>query len=379
VGKKKEDDHLRALVSKELGIERMPPKFWQTLQKKGLTQEPATDLRGKLLQGWSLEDIAPDPDFAEFMDLVRSYYDFFDAGRPPRPAVVERSDLPQPPREDVQLTAVEQARAKATSYLHALRATGDSRVVDFRDRFLEGSCLTQEQAWKMVEEQRVLRWQANSLLTEQHGDTAQAHLLPYYGRDNGLQHARYCADTPLASLHALAHALVLTYPWTEAGAVRFVLTGIPPVVSPIRVEWGTTVRAPVPPRWISITVEPWLTPDKVKEVYAEEQVLFLPQRGDRRARSHAKAWGKKGTARTYKVLAFVLQHLYNTSAAVDTTEPPFIEAVIYDAWQAHCKRRDLAYAYGERDVAELAYKEPGGLKLFRQDFRRAWHGMVGRG
>ena len=104
----------------------------------------------------------------------------------------------------------------------------------------------------------------------------------------------------LDTLLRVCSALSNQYPWDKTQAAWFVLTGITPLIFPIKAEY----REQIDPTWaqqlreevaragwsdeqligipdsaeIKLTIEPWVSPDRVREVYQDIRLRALGNR-----------------------------------------------------------------------------------------------------
>jgi hypothetical protein len=236
----------------------------------------------------------------------------------------------------------------------AARANRDRSVILFRERFLGGGVLTEEQAWAFL------------AAPENSGVPVYpdpARFLPYDLRDESEPHPRMRVDaravsclpciapngepawveyregTLLSRLHPLVSRLARDCAWSPPDATMFVLSGQPPYIHPFRVQ-----RALTPNRPITIKVMPWVPANLVaEEIRAAQRALGLVKG---RMRLHA-----------YEVLRIVEERAY-----IDE-----IEAVDMDTLRLW----NETYAGADQGTRRKPYDEtPRGLQRFRQDLKR---------
>jgi hypothetical protein len=86
----------------------------------------------------------------------------------------------------------------------------------------------------------------------------------------------------LDKLRILSLELAKKYPWQEAQATIFVLTGIPPWVSSLEVRTGNAFAEVLGRRAISMEIDPFVSPRKVLEAYSRVRAEILPVRRARK-------------------------------------------------------------------------------------------------
>jgi len=148
-------------------------------------------------------------------------------------------------------------RGRALSKLSAADAAKHPGVVAFRAEHLAGQLLPAgEEA-----DQACLDW-----ITERGPE--------YYGR---LMGARFVADEPdtdrhprmpepLRELYLLSEEIGKKYSWIKGAATMFVLTGQEPEVFPLRASGRITYNW-LPASRITLVIDPWVSPDEVRDLY----------------------------------------------------------------------------------------------------------------
>ncbi len=91
--------------------------------------------------------------------------------------------------------------------------------------------------------------------------------------DTWPRHTPTTIGKPLEALRSLAEALAPAYGWTEVQAAVFIVTGVTPLVTPVRVTFGGhRVRNQIECAWaerITLTIDPAVGPDEVAELHRE--------------------------------------------------------------------------------------------------------------
>ena len=171
--------------------------------------------------------------------LTRRYPNLESNARFPPPRRTSR----EPPHEVVvTLDAYSQRRAQTFSEVAAALAQDHPKVRFFRERFLAGRLLTNEEAGEFLD-----------------------------------------AGEGLEELRSLGKELHQAYRWREGDAVWFVLTGEPPLVPALsaRVSLNASIHRYYPnTAEITLTVQPWVNADEVTRVYRDIQRQMLS--GDNR-------------------------------------------------------------------------------------------------
>jgi hypothetical protein len=135
------------------------------------------------------------------------------------------------------------------------------------------------------------------------------------------------------------------YVWPEAGAVRFVLTGVPPIAEPVRVRVGPSGREGYPRPVIALEVEPWVGVKTVEEIYRRLQRRLLG------------GINQRPSEKNLAVVEFVTDHTLPWQDA-----PSFRS--LARAWNEHAER------LGRPD---WAYKN---LDMFSRDYNRTLKALL---
>lgn len=212
-------------------IDHLPPMVWEKLEDMGLVR-----------------DALPNDNEVQRDDLLDYAKTFYGLWRDGRRSVVQR--VVRPPdqeeleeQESFQMESDEYERERSTAYSEYLAklATDDPLVRSFRRRNLGGEdrLLTPTEAEKLISEG---------------APTASASRQLSKGR---------------------------AIPWTEEQAEWFLLTGevprIAPLIGRVSKRWGRTHNHGV----ITLEVEPWVSPEAVKDAYSSLQKRAIGGRNRR--------------------------------------------------------------------------------------------------
>lgn len=91
----------------------------------------------------------------------------------------------------------------------------------------------------------------------------------------------------LTQLEELASYLAGAYGWLYTAAERFVLTGDPPLVFAVGVEFATRPRFPVLSRMV-LTIDPAVPPRELAQMYSRLRGIYSPHRKRRLGVKHAR-------------------------------------------------------------------------------------------
>ena len=106
-------------------------------------------------------------------------------------------------------------------------------------------------------------------------------LLAFPDEEHGINQVCVQPGSVLGELHSRVHKLILRYPWQEAEATWFVLTGKTPWIAPVTLQArGVGAHGMFERQFVTIKVEPWVSEETVRRTYREAQVRML--RGDNR-------------------------------------------------------------------------------------------------
>lgn len=263
------------------------------MQEDAVRRELETRLKDRFTEKlWSylfdmgfVEDVINGAEDADYLEgQARRVLEVGRQLRPP-PVNVARSEGP---------TAGEE-RAWALSQLASAEARDDPDVVRFRRTFLDGRILqwTAVNAW--VQERAGLDGPVTRDLTVVLRETTSvswepgqyridpplhrievckisARTLDYAGPDDEwVRRVRVAAGGILDKLRVLAESLAKAYAWTPAQATVFILTGVTPLISTVRVETsGFKIRHGKDHGWsrrIVLDIDPAATPDEVMAAY----------------------------------------------------------------------------------------------------------------
>jgi hypothetical protein len=174
--------------------------------------------------------------------------------------------------------------------LLAAEAAQDDDVVAFRRQELRGRFIKPERLAAWIERHAE---PATDLITVavDRPDKPLVHsrrVLEYAAPPSAfVQHHPVAVNSTLDRLRALSASLANRYAWQPAQASTFVLTGLVPILAPIRVD--TTIRYPVPAASrITLDVDPTVTPREVAERYAAARKRMLPGRSRRMSEKHLR-------------------------------------------------------------------------------------------
>jgi hypothetical protein len=142
-------------------------------------------------------------------------------------------------------------------------------------------------------------------------------------------------NSVLYRLGWVARRLSSRYPWHEADAAWYVLTGETPPIPPLSISTQIRRRGDFDHVRVTITAEPWLSPRSIARAYGLEQHRFLGSRG--------RVMAPKGI----RLFAFVVSQLDSRGRL--------------PSW------RRLMREWNKRH-AEARY---GEVRIFERDFRRA--------
>lgn len=291
--------HLRSLVEKKLK-RPVNERVWWWLEKRGKLDSYVGMSEAELVREGHLEEI---------VELYRDFEHFYRAVGAHIEAPVSVSADPSADSRAVELSQDGSVlgRAQAFSRFVAALARHEREVDRFREQVLGGRLLDEGEARRFLESpalallslETLLRsslprppLEIDSLLTvesEADGDRMRFSLtgggisvemrvsreawklLAYPGEDGRLAHVRAAPGSVLGHLQKVGSRLARRYPWQEAEAVWFVLTGVPPFVSPA--TWRVSCRAtPLFTRAVlTLEVEPWVPPKAVMEGYRRIQ------------------------------------------------------------------------------------------------------------
>lgn len=148
------------------------------------------------------------------------------------------------------------------------------------------------------------------------------------------QRVTFNEHSVLADVHQLATKLVRHFPWAEAQATWFLLTGAVPLIDPLTLSWKWHSGWRNSYACMTLKVEPWVSADSVLKLYRDAQRKML----GRDNRPHE--------LRNLTLLHFVIDH-----TAEDGTRP---------TWQALMTKWN-------REHPGWAYTD---LRLFARDYAR---------
>jgi hypothetical protein len=311
-----------------------------------------------------------------------------------------KSDEEEPEPITPRLGDRETQRAQAVEEYVAKVAACERRVFAFRKRFLGGTTLSQAQADALItspaaaylpfqhfipsgERQIPLLNHSATLrtdlpesdegdpysldiLVDPPGETFRAQVqrtrrLLYIGEEGQTQVTLVEDRSVLEGLRILSNYLAAEYPWQEAQATWFVLTGEPP---PLHAATGRVSRGSAAPyAEITITVQPWVPADTVRRFYRQLQGRVLTSR--------PRALSERNLA----VFRFVVGQQdvkpYSDDAPASrlTRQHPKLLRLKQPSWRVMLKRWNRQYPAGDK----RRYKY---VRNFQRDFQRAAQAIV---
>jgi hypothetical protein len=156
-------------------------------------------------------------------------------------------------------------RDNVLSTLVARKAGNDQDVVAFRREVLRDALLHLHQVWRWLMARRP------------RGDESIADDPLAYALEDSLEREIDIGTTgDLARLRELSVRLGDFYEWTDGQATTFVLTGLAPMVSPVRVEWYEHVIGGL--SRVTLTVDPTTPPREVATAYGRARRELLGPR-----------------------------------------------------------------------------------------------------
>lgn len=166
------------------------------------------------------------------------------SGRRPGRPEPEPGEIVEPWEMEPDSYAVEMARTYSAHL--AIWASKRVDVKHFRDSVLGDDLLSTEQVMEFV----------NASEYREHGPARELEYLDETGK---MQRIRVRAHSPADHLRRVSGKLQTSYPWTEAQAAAFILTGEPPEVPPM-VGYSRDDG-------ISISASPWVSQQEVSRFY----------------------------------------------------------------------------------------------------------------
>lgn len=304
------EEQIRLEVTKAAKARHIPEPIWDDVRADLPAIAEADPQRRKELIGKTVDLVKRD---LKLIDSVRAA----EAGANPAPSGGRRQ--PRPQQADVPLLAnsYESDRARVFSLEIAGMATAEDDIRAFRNEALGGKLLAPDQVLDFVSDPAVttvdrgpvrrvnpaptddLQVESEGYMTDDHGrwwevvlrggSTGKSYTkgvrppLPTFTLPIGV--VEYWPDSVLSELHELAVYLSKRYPWGEAEAAWFVLTGTVPAVSPFHIVYQRQRGK----RWnratLTMIVEPWVPAETVEREYRALQLRILD--GDNRRRGKA--------------------------------------------------------------------------------------------
>jgi hypothetical protein len=198
-----------------------------------------------------------------------------------------------PPAELVdadQLARRASTRAEALSALLAAEASRDENVVIFRRAELRGRLIKPENIGDWVERRTESPSQLVTVAEERPDDPLEysRRVLDYAAPPGAVvMRLAVAVGSPLDRLRILSASLAQRYAWQPAQATVFVLSGLVPILSPVRAN--TTMRFPITAASrITLDIDPTVTPREVAEHYAAVRKEVLPGRSRRMSEKHLR-------------------------------------------------------------------------------------------
>lgn len=158
----------------------------------------------------------------------------------------------------------------------------------------------------------------------------------------------------VGELVGLGQQLASWYSWQEAEAIRFILLGdIVPPIAPLKAQValrrrGTTAGAGLNYGHITLTVEPWISPNTVRDFYQTiRQQVF-----GRKTRQYSE--------RNVTVFKFVTERM-EVETVREPRQLPSSRLTRRESWRA------LMEAWNREQQQEWSYKDP---RNFEKDFHR---------
>jgi hypothetical protein len=209
-----------------------------------------------------------------------------------------RQAVGQPPKREpaAELARAEElarratSRAEALSALLAAEASQDTGVVKFRREELRGRLIKPERVGAWVDRHAKPATQLLTVSTENPDEPLEhsVRMLEYATPPAAwVLRVGVALNSPLERLRALSESLANRHAWQPAQASVFVLTGLVPILAPIRAR--TTIRYPIPAASrITLDVDPTVTPREVAEHYAATRKGMLAGRSRRMSEKHLR-------------------------------------------------------------------------------------------
>jgi hypothetical protein len=379
---------LRDLAARQLKWSTVPDPIWEDAVEGGYVRDALTDAKGR----------------EELLEFLRERMRFYR-----RMKTWEGSPIDTEQREDAgeedesfyaQLGVKETRRAEVVEEYVAKVAACEGRVFAFRKRFLGGTVLSPAQADALITspaaaflpleyftpfgESRIplLNHSATLRTDPPKGDEGGSYSLSIFVQPPGetfsvaVQRTErlLCIDeegqteetlvedrSVLEGLRRLSNYLAAEYPWQEAQATWFVLTGEPPALSAARGRVSRGSAAPYAE--IVMTVQPWVPADTVRQFYGQLQ-------GQVRT-SRPRALSERNLA----VFRFVVgqqevkPYSDNAPASELTRRHPKLMTLEQPSWRVMLKRWNGHLPAGHR----WHYRY---VRNFQRDFRRAAQAIV---
>jgi hypothetical protein len=181
-------------------------------------------------------------------------------------------------------------RAEALAALLAAEASQDTDVVGFRREELCGGLVSPEGVADWIE-RRAEPATDLVVVAVDRPDEPLEHLrrvLEYAGPPSTVvQRLPVVVNSTLDRLRVLSESLANRYAWQPAQGSTFVVSGLVPILEPVRAR--TAIRYPVSAASrIMLDVDPTVTPREVAERYAATRKRVLPGRSRRMSEKHLR-------------------------------------------------------------------------------------------
>jgi hypothetical protein len=383
-----DESQLREWIARALKWDTVPDPIWDDAVEDGWVKD--------VLEG----SVARDELLEELRQRMKRYKSMraWEVGR-------EAERRSNPDEEAPELIAPrlgdrETQRAEVVEEYVAKVAACERRVFAFRERFLGGTVLSPAQADALItspaaaylpfqyfvpfgESQIPLLEHSSALrtvlpesdevgeysldiLVDPPGETFRTDVqrtrrLLYIDEDGQIQETLVEDRSVLEGLRILSNYLAAEYPWQEAQATWFVLTGEPPALSAAtgRVSRGSAA----PYAEITMTVQPWVPADTVRKFYTQLQGRVLTSR--------PRALSERNLA----VFRFVVgqqevkPYSDNAPASELTRRHPKLMRLKQPSWRVMLKRWNRHLPAGDK----WHYQH---VRNFQRDFRRAAQALV---
>lgn len=181
-------------------------------------------------------------------------------------------------------------RAQALSALLAVQAAQDPSVVDFRRKELRSHLVKPERVGEWVERRKSEPSELLTVDAKRPDQTLKrSRLVLEYAVAPSLyvQHVAVALHSSLDWLRRVSESLASRFAWWPAQGSLFVLTGLVPIIPPIRST--TTRRLPITATSrITLEIDPTLTPREVAGYYATARKGLLGRRSRRMSEKHLR-------------------------------------------------------------------------------------------